>query len=148
MWASTSTDNGTAEGDPIINYQKPALTIPVQLAVKKVGLKPGESTSFTIQLREIADGSEWMDYTTFVLTCKSDDLEPIQKLLNLSPDYYYRVKEDGWSFAYSNRYQREAEFPTTEPDGEGNVISNRTPGVIPSETTVTVSSSDGVVFLR
>jgi hypothetical protein len=108
------TNDGTAEGDPIINYQKPALTIPVQLAIQKKGLGPNESANFTIQRRTMVEGSEWTDYLSFVLTSTSDDSEPIQRILNLDPDYYYRVKEEGWSWAYSNRAQVEATFPSTE----------------------------------
>ena len=108
------TNDGTAEGDPIINYQKPALTIPVQLAIQKKGLGPNESANFTIQRRTMVEGSEWTDYLSFVLTSTSDDSEPIQRILNLNPDYYYRVKEEGWSWAYSNRAQVEATFPSTE----------------------------------
>ena len=137
-------DDGTAEGDPIINYQKPVLTIPVQLAVKKVGLKPGESASFTIQRRKIAgENSDWEDYTTFVLTSTYENTEPVQKLLNLSPDYYYKVKEDGWSFAYSNKYQQGAEFPTTVPDEDGKVISN--PIIFVNEPIPTPKHAEAVV---
>ena len=116
------TNDGTAEGDPIINYQKPALTIPVQLAIQKKGLGPNESANFTIQRRTMVDGSEWTDYLSFVLTSTSDDSEPIQRILNLNPDYYYRVKEEGWSWAYSNRAQVEATFPSTEDPNLSNPI--------------------------
>ncbi len=115
-------DDGTATGDPIINYQKPELTIPVQLAIKKQGLGVNESASFTVQRRTKVEGSEWEDYLTFVLTCTATVAEPVQKLLNLSPDYYYRVKENGWAWAYSNRAQVEATFPTTEDPNLTNPI--------------------------
>ena len=115
-------NDGTATGDPIINYQKPELTIPVQLAIKKQGLGVNESASFTVQRRTKVDGSEWEDYLTFVLTCTATVAEPVQKLLNLSPDYYYRVKENGWAWAYSNRAQVEATFPTTEDPNLTNPI--------------------------
>ena len=115
-------NDGTATGDPIINYQKPELTIPVQLAIKKQGLGVNESASFTVQRRTKVDGSEWEDYLTFVLTCTATVAEPIQKLLNLSPDYYYRVKENGWAWAYSNRAQVEATFPSTEDPNLSNPI--------------------------
>ena len=107
-------EDGSADGTPIINYQKPFLTIPVQLAIQKKGLGPNESANFTIQRRTMVEGSEWTDYLSFVLTSTSDDSEPIQRILNLNPDYYYRVKEEGWSWAYSNRAQVEATFPSTE----------------------------------
>ena len=121
-------DDGSADGSPIINYQKPELTIPVQLAVKKQGLGVNESASFTIQRRTKTEGSEWEDYLTFVLTRTASIAEPIQKLLNLSPDYYYRVKENGWSWAYSNRAQQEATFPSTEdPDLSNPIVIKNDP---------------------
>ena len=115
-------NDGTAGGDPIILYQKPVLTIPVQLAIQKKGLGPNESANFTIQRRTMVEGSEWTDYLSFVLTSTSDDSEPIQRILNLDPDYYYRVKEEGWSWAYSNRAQVEATFPSTEDPNLTNPI--------------------------
>ena len=116
------TADGSADGTPIINYQKPKLTIPVQLAIQKKGLGPNESANFTIQRRTMVEGSEWTDYLSFVLTSTSDDSEPIQRILNLDPDYYYRVKEEGWSWAYSNRAQVEATFPSTEDPNLTNPI--------------------------
>ncbi len=94
----------------------------MQLAIKKQGLGVNESASFTIQRRTKTEGSEWEDYLTFVLTRTASIAEPIQKLLNLSPDYYYRVKENGWSWAYSNRAQQEATFPSTEDPTLSNPI--------------------------
>ena len=121
-------DDGMATGTPLINYQKPVLTIPVQLAIRKEGLSVNESASFTVQRRTMVDGSEWEDYTTFVLTCTATNNKPMIKLLNLNPDYYYRVKENGWSWAYSNRAQVEATFPTTEdPDLKNPIVIVNTP---------------------
>lgn len=118
------TDGGAATGKPIINYQKPALTIPVMLAVQKEGLGPNESASFTVQMKKIDGSEDWHDYATFVLTCTEDDDKPIQKLINLSPDYYYRIKENNWSWAYSNKAQVEATFPSTDPEDPNYVSSN------------------------
>jgi hypothetical protein len=115
-------NDGSASGTPIINYQKPVLTIPVQLAIRKEGLQVNESASFTVQRRTMVEGSEWEDYTTFVVTCTATDNKPMVKLLNLNPDYYYRVKENGWSWAYSNRAQIEATFPSTEDPNLSNPI--------------------------
>lgn len=114
--------DGSASGTPLINYQKPVLTIPVQLAIRKEGLQVNESASFTVQRRTMVEGSEWEDYTTFVVTCTATDNKPMVKLLNLNPDYYYRVKENGWSWAYSNRAQIEATFPSTEDPNLANPI--------------------------
>lgn len=118
------TDSGAATGEPIINYQKPQLTIPVMLAVQKEGLGPNESASFTVQMKKIDGSEDWHDYMTFVLTCTEDDDKPIQKLINLNPDYYYRIKENNWSWAYSNKAQVEATFPSTDPEDPNYVSSN------------------------
>lgn len=119
-----SEDGETASGTPIINYQKPKLTIPVMLAVRKEGLGPNESASFTVQMKKIDGSEDWHDYATFVLTCTEDDDKPIQKLINLNPDYYYRIKENNWSWAYSNKAQVEATFPSTDPEDPNYVSSN------------------------
>ena len=117
-------DDNVATGDPIINYQKPQLTIPVMLAVQKEGLGPNESASFTVQMKKIDGSDDWHDYATFVLTCTEDDNKPIQKLINLDPDYYYRIKENNWSWAYSNKAQVEATFPSTDPNDPNYVNTN------------------------
>ena len=35
-------------------------------------------------------------------------------MINLDPTYYYRIKENGWSWAYENGARIEADCPTTE----------------------------------
>lgn len=118
------TDDGQATGEAIVKYQEPKLTIPVMLAIQKEGLGIDESASFTIQMKKIDGSTDWEDYVTFVLTRTEDEDKPIQKLINLDPDYYYRVKEDGWAWAFSNKAQVEATFPSTDPDDPNYVSSN------------------------
>ena len=118
--------NGTAQGNPIITYEPPTLSIPVRLEIQKAGLKPGESASLTIQSRDLAEGSEWTDYTTVIVTGTSGTANPSVKLFNLDPSRYYRVKENGWSWNYSNPAQVESTYPSTE-----NAVTN--PLVITNE---------------
>ena len=121
-------NDGTAQGEPIITYQKPELTIPMQLIIRKDGLGVNESASFTVQRRLMVEGSTWEDYTSFVLTRTSSVEKPSVKLLNLDPAYYYRVKENGWSWAYTNEAQTESTYPSTEdPDLKNPIVITNTP---------------------
>ena len=110
---------GNPQGDPEVNYPTPDLPVPVRLVIKKTGLKPGESANFTVQRRTRVEGSEWEDYTTFVLTGDANNT-PEVRIINLNPNYFYKVKEENWSWAYTNVHP---EY-TTEPDAQGKTISN------------------------
>ena len=111
-------EEGNPEGNAIVNFPEPSLTVPVRLVIQKKGLKPGESASFTLQRRKAVAGTQYKDYTTFILTgTAAGEEDPIVRMVNLDPAYYYRVKENGWSWAYENSAQVDATCPTTEdPD--------------------------------
>ena len=113
---------GTPTGTAIVTYPKPALTIPVRLTIEKSGLLPGESASFTLQRRLAQTGTTYEDFTTFVLTGVAGDDNPFVRFVNLDPRYYYRVKENGWSWAYENAAQDVDTCPTTEDPNLGNPI--------------------------
>lgn len=105
--------------NPEVNYPTPDLPVPVRLIIQKTGLKPGESANFTVQRRTRTEGSTWEDYTTFVLTGDAANTPEI-RIINLDPAYFYKVKEENWSWAYTNA---SSEF-TTEPDAQNKTISN------------------------
>ncbi len=98
----TSNDDGVPTGQAIVNYPKPALTVPIRLVIQKTGLKEGESASFTIQRKKIGGADDYTDFTSFVLTGIAGSNAPEVRLVSLDPTYYYRVKETGWSWAYEN----------------------------------------------
>ena len=54
--------------------------------------------------------------------------EPNYYQAHLDGYIYYRVKENGWTWAYSDRWQIEANFPTTEdPDLSNPIVITNTP---------------------
>lgn len=120
-------DDGHPVGGPVINYPVPSISIPVSLVIQKTGLKVGESASFTVQ-RKLASASAdaYVDYISFVLT-GDDSATPEVSLLNMDPAYHYRIKETGWSWAYSNGSM--TAFPSTEdPELKNNpVVFDNTP---------------------
>ena len=120
-----SDENGEPITDkPIVNYPEPALTIPLKLIIKKTGLLPGESASFTIERKPTSGSGEWTEFTTFVLTGDNDgnaDTNPEIRFVSLDPTYYYRVRESGWSWAYTNADP--TFLPSTENPNLGNPIT-------------------------
>ena len=154
---------GNKVGDPIIKYPIPTLTIPVNLWIQKKGLKKGESAQFTIERRLASDeNSEYEDFKTILIIGESNadgSSKPVmKKLLNLNPNYYYRIKEEGWSWAYTNQAQDQGVLPTTEDLIQNPIIITNTPdgpdvkhaesvvrnvlSTTVTETSTTISSKD------
>ena len=124
-----SDDDGEPVGDAIFNYPKPQLTIPIKLIIQKTGLLPGESASFTIERKPTSGSGDWTEFTTFVLTGDADgndNTNPEIRFVSLDPTYYYRVKESGWSWAYTNADP--TFLPSTEdPDLVNPITFENTP---------------------
>ena len=116
-----SDESGTPSGSPIVNYPKPALTIPIKLVIQKSGLAQGESASFTIERKLVGSSDPYALFTTFVLTGSATGADdPEIRFVNLDPRYYYRVRETGWSWAYEQADP--SFFPSTENPNLGNPI--------------------------
>ena len=94
-------DQGRIGTDPIILYPIPEVTIPIRLIVQKKGLAKGESASFTVE-RKLISGGSWEYFNSFILTGTGTTVIPETRLINLDPNYYYRIRETGWSWAYEN----------------------------------------------
>ena len=113
--------------NPIITYPVPELTIPIKLIIQKSGLAQGESASFTIE-RRLSSSTTWEFFNSFVLTGTGTSTNPEVRFLSLDPNYYYRVKETGWSWSYQNADP--SYVPSTEtidPRLENPIIFKNTP---------------------
>lgn len=110
----------------INHYVIPHTTLPVNIVIKKTGLRSGESATFEVEYcrpknwdetktleENIAameynaigkpepDGN-WKDFSKVILTNKgADKAEVTKKLVALDPYYIYRVNEDAWGWAYT-----------------------------------------------
>ena len=107
------------DDDPLITFNKPTVKIPVNLWILKSGLKEKESARFTIQRKDMRTaGNEYVDYQTVVLVGGQNEVTrtftdkngiqqtftgPMVKILGLDPNYHYRIKEENWSWTYSNQ---------------------------------------------
>ena len=113
--------------NPIVTYPVPELTIPIKLIIQKSGLAQGESASFTIE-RRLSSSTTWEFFNSFVLTGTGTSTNPEVRFLSLDPNYYYRVKETGWSWSYQNADP--SYVPSTEtidPRLENPIIFKNTP---------------------
>lgn len=122
--------DGNKIGEPIVEYPKPALPIPVNLWIEKQGLKEGESANFNILRKLVVKENEsdpdpeYEHFTHLLITGAPDDEPVIVKLLNLDPRYYYKILEEGWSWTYSNQAQDQDTAPNTDPNDPNGVTTN------------------------
>lgn len=95
---------------PLIRFESPSVSLPLNIWIQKNGLDGGESSKFTIQRKLASDTSSsgWEDVTSvFVTQTKGSTDAPITKVMGLpstdSQDrpFVYRIKEEGWSWSYT-----------------------------------------------
>ena len=117
-------EDGTYEN--INHYVIPHTTLPVNIVIKKKGLRTGESATFeiekcrpknwddnktleeniaAIEYNEIGKpepSGNWKNFSKVILTNKGADKAEVTKtLVALDPYWIYRVNEDKWSWAYT-----------------------------------------------
>ena len=117
-------EDGTYEN--INHYVIPHTTLPINIVIKKTGLRHGESATFEIErvrpknwdeaktleeniaameyndIGKPVPGDDWDDWTKVIITNKGDNGAEVTKtLLALDPYYVYRIAEDKWGWAYT-----------------------------------------------
>ena len=101
--------NGESD-QPLVKFESPDVSLPVNIFIQKDGLKEGESAKFTIQrtLAPASTSSSWEDVTSvFVTRSKGGEESPITKVMGMPStddsgnEYVYRIKEEGWSWSYT-----------------------------------------------
>ena len=124
-----------ATGTVLIQYPRPQLIIPVNLWIQKEGLMKNESATFTIQRKLVpTDANPNPQYEYFTSVNVIGDVnadgtsKPVMvKILNLDPAYFYRVVEQGWTWAYTSDAQDEDEAPSTETILTNPIVIKNTP---------------------
>ena len=118
--------NGKIIGyDPVNSYEVPHKDLPINLVIKKTGLRHGESATIQIYMapQKKVDGkvqynpttgkpmpdassgdvtdSRWQNFSKVILTNLGEDGEEVTKtLLALDASYVYMLAEDDWGWAY------------------------------------------------
>lgn len=117
---TNTSDSGIyVDGSPLISFEYPTISLPVNIYIEKEGLKNGESAKFIIEkailpasgnVSEIADNA-W-SYVTSVFVTKPQGSaasapNPVVKVKGLPPvdadnnGLVYRIREEGWSWSYT-----------------------------------------------
>ena len=131
-------EDGTYEN--INHYVIPHTTLPVNIVIKKTGLRSGESATFEVEkcrpknwdenktleqniaameYNEIGKpepSGNWSNFSKVILTNKGANKAEVTKtLIALDPYWIYRVNEDKWSWAYtlSGNTGTEGSIPNT-----------------------------------
>ena len=90
-------------------FNRPTVKVPVQIWIKKMGLIGEDSAVFNLARAPYVAGTTPVDsdYKNFmkVMVNSSSPKDPVDgcplvKVTGLSPDYYYRIKEDAWGWSY------------------------------------------------
>ena len=96
-------------------FKTPDIGLPINIHIRKEGLRLGESAKFTIQRMwdgqakipedVVIEPNKWQNYTSVFVTRRSTNTEsgtnaPIVKVVGLHPGFTYRIKEEGWSWSY------------------------------------------------
>ena len=105
-------------GENVIKFKSPEVSLPVNIHIRKTGLKVGESAKFTIQRKYVKDSdaggsNPWVPVTSVFVTRHDGDAEegvnaPMTKVMGMpstdSADrpYVYRIVEDDWSWSYDS----------------------------------------------
>ena len=104
-------------GNPVAEFNRPTVKVPVSIWIKKIGLTGEDSAVFNIRYADYDPNnpidpstlpkSAWKSFTKVIVNCNSPyhDAQgnPMIKLVGLDPDYYYSIKEDAWAWTYTYR---------------------------------------------
>ena len=120
-----------ADGNEIASYDfiSPTLKIPVQIWIQKNGLQGNDNAVFTIYSTPFVDdldvdNAKWTSFTKVMIT--KDDTITLsdgsvvtgKKIVGLNPDYFYKIKEDGWAWTYT--YQKGGVLYTVGEEAPSN----------------------------
>ena len=128
-------------GEPIVDFTSPKVSLPVNLHIRKTGLDEGESAKFTVYRATLP--TAWKDSLNYHTQAEYDALNwtpvssvfvtrhegqsagsPLTKIMGLpSTDasdnrFIYKIVEDNWSWSYNMVYSY-PEIPTSD-----NLVTN------------------------
>ncbi|MBO4918276.1 MAG: VWA domain-containing protein [Bacteroidales bacterium] len=121
------------EDDPLVPFESPTVSLPVNIHFKKTGLEPGESAKFMIERAIIPNRETWTvddedldwKYVSSVFVTRgmgsSSEAEPIVKVRGMPSTttvdgkqrgYVYRVSEEDWAWSYER--DKAPQYTTTD----------------------------------
>ena len=107
--------------EPIVSFESPTVSLPINLHIEKIGLNPGESAKFRIERAEIPLEGSWSleeitdwHYVTSIFVTQPQGADPSNKPMvkvrgmasvgknsdNEEVGYVYKITEEDWSWSY------------------------------------------------
>lgn len=95
----------------IAPFRTPKVSLPVNIHIRKEGLRKGESAKFTIE-RRLTSETTWTEVSSVFVTRKWTDEEegenaPVVKVVGMpsvnenDQEFIYRIREDTWDWSYT-----------------------------------------------
>lgn len=100
-------------GVQVAEFNRPTVKLPINIWIKKQGLLGDDSAVFNIRYAPYQKGvdptsipkAQWKSFTKVMISKDSPkdpkDGLPMEKLVGLDPDFFYRIDEDAWAWSYS-----------------------------------------------
>lgn len=99
-------------GEQIAEFNRPTVKLPVSIWIKKQGLLGDDSAVFNIRYAPYQKGvdpttipkAQWKSFTKVMISKdspKDKDGLPMEKLVGLDPNFFYRIDEDAWAWSYN-----------------------------------------------
>ena len=101
------------DGRQVAEFNRPTVKIPISIWIKKQGLLGDDSAVFNIRYAPYQKGvdptqipkSDWKSFTKVMISKDSPkdpkDNLPMEKLVGLDPNFFYRIDEDAWAWSYN-----------------------------------------------
>lgn len=144
--ATNTDDSGIyVNGEKFVEFNIPSVQIPISIWIKKKGLDPNDSAVFNIGYAPYEAGVdpstlEYKQFTKIMITKDTPrdpvDGFPVEKLVGLDPNYFYRIKEDAWAWSYT--YQDGGVQYTVGEGGMNPFVFVNLPKETPKEAEATV----------
>ena len=133
----------STDPEPLVKFDSPTVSLPVNVHFKKTGLKPGESAKFMIERAVIPDRADWTvddedlvwNYVSSVFVTQpmnaAEGNQPMVKVRGMpattmvngvQKGYVYRVSEEEWSWSYER--DETPQYTTTDNVQNPFIFSN------------------------
>lgn len=101
------------DGKQIAEFNRPTVKLPISIWIKKQGLLGDDSAVFNIRYAPYQKGvdpttipkAQWKSFTKVMISKDSPkdpkDGLPMEKLVGLDPNFFYRIDEDAWAWSYN-----------------------------------------------
>lgn len=126
--------------EPLIEFNRPTVKVPVNIWIQKIGLVGEDSAVFTLYTTPLPDDFNpdtfdpsaqsvvWTNFTKVVVNKDVMDENGMVKITGLDPDFFYKIKEDAWAFGYT--YQSGGVLYTVGDNATNPFVFTNTPNPV------------------